>query len=150
MIKKLPKQLPGMAAMIEDIGQRPETIAKALGVSVSTVYRWKAENEAPRTAQLALFWLTSWGLSTLDAELVNTANLYRGLAACLQEESEALREQIAGMGKIGDYGCANDPGPHIMRRFSLDCAEPVRGLEMVDLAAISQDTPKQQVYQAKR
>lgn len=136
--------------MLNDINEKPEIIAKALGVSLSTVYRWSSQDKAPKTAKMAVYWITRWGQSEIDAEMWNTAQAYRGLAESLQREIALLKEQIASMGRIGQYGCANDPGPHIKRRFGLDCAEPVRGMARVDLATISQDKPTQQVYQAKR
>ena len=53
--------------MLHDLGNpHPARIAKVLGVSVRTVYRWKLEAQmecrpSAKAAALALFWLTRWG-----------------------------------------------------------------------------------------
>lgn len=150
MIRKLPKQLPTMAAMLADIQATPAQTAKALGVSVSTVYRWAATNRAPRIARLAIYWCTRWGQSDIDAELWNRAQTYQGFAECLSREISTLIDHIEDLGKIGDYGSANDPAPHIGRRFSLDGAETFRAVQGLELATISHDTQRPKVLQAKR
>lgn len=106
--------------MVADLGATPPQIAHALGVSLSTVYRWLADEHAPQAARLSLFWLTSWGSSVLNSELHNRALVYAGLAQAMERELWAMRAQIADMGKLGDFGSANDPGPHITQRYGLD------------------------------
>lgn len=94
-IERLPKALPVWAAILEDLGDPPpHRVAKALGVARSTVYRWNAAGGGPRMACLALFWLTRWGRSEVDAQAVNDAQLYSGLAVSLAADRDRLAHQV--------------------------------------------------------
>lgn len=111
MLNRLPTptQLPGLSAMLDDIGNpAPPAIARALGVSPAAVRRWIAQDQAPRPAMLALFWVTRWGLSLADAEAVNLARLRSGEAAAWRREADALRLELARVLAVGDFGAAND------------------------------------------
>lgn len=56
-LARLPRHLPSLAQLLTDLGNPTnEAIAKALGVSVVSVRRWK-RTQAPRPAMLALWWL---------------------------------------------------------------------------------------------
>lgn len=122
--------------MVEDLRLSAPGLAELVGVSTSTAYRWLAAGTAPRSVGLSLFWLTRWGAHTLDAELFNRATVYQGLAEAMSRELWALQEQIARMGQIGQFGSANDPGAHVVRRFGLDCAGTLSGLTTTDHAAV--------------
>jgi predicted DNA-binding transcriptional regulator AlpA len=117
MLSRLPKAMPTLAEMMHDCGNvKPEELAKALGVSVRTVYRWLEVGNTPRPAMLALFWLTRWGMSATNAEVHNLATLHMGLSRSLrseldqaQQQIKALQGQIQHLGRLGDFGSANDP-----------------------------------------
>ncbi|MDE2081522.1 MAG: hypothetical protein KGI90_09215 [Burkholderiales bacterium] len=97
-IDKAPAALPIWDAIHNDLGRPPAArVAAVLGVGRSTVYRWHVTGTAPRAACLALFWLTRWGRSHLDAQATNDATLYFQLARALGEERDALRRQLAGL-----------------------------------------------------
>jgi predicted DNA-binding transcriptional regulator AlpA len=109
-LAKLPRQLPALSAMLRDIGDpKPAAVAAALGVSERTVWRWIADDDAPRPALLALFWLTSWGWSAVEADARQTVNIARGMSEALTRERDALAAQNARLQALGDFGSANDP-----------------------------------------
>lgn len=59
--------------------------------------------------RLALWWISPEGLSTWDCEAFNQVQLWRDLVRCHSATVDELREQLAGVGRIGDFGSANDP-----------------------------------------
>lgn len=104
-----PRQLPTLNLIVNDLSNsRPEAIAQHLGVSASTVRRWLKAGEAPRSALLALFWETRWGLSALDAQAVNLVRSHVGLNKSLVRENETLRRRIERLEALS-YGAANSP-----------------------------------------
>lgn len=108
MLNRLPAQLPTLAAILDDLGNpRPEAIGRALGVTPRTVRRWIADDQAPRPAVLALFWVTRWGLGTVDAEATNAARLYAAQAGALQRQADGLRAELARVLALADTGAAN-------------------------------------------
>lgn len=105
-----PKFLPPLSLMLNDLPHNhPRHIAKYLGVTERTVWAWKAAEQAPRPAMLALFWETRWGRSLADAVAYNEAQVHRGLSECLQREVNALRARVAHLEAIGEFGAANAP-----------------------------------------
>lgn len=116
MLNRLPKGMPPLDDMLHDIGNpTAKSLAKALGVSQRTVFRWMARgDDAPRVARLAIFWMTQWGQSIVECEAINTARLYVGYVGALQAEVRELREQLRKLGEIGNFGSANDPAPSVV------------------------------------
>jgi predicted DNA-binding transcriptional regulator AlpA len=114
MIKKMPRRVPALADMLEDLSATPADVAKALRVNQSTVYRWIKQNKAPWPVMLSLYWVTRWGLSELDAELFNRANTYQGYADSLKRALSSVEAQMQHLSQIGHYGSANDPLPSIV------------------------------------
>ena len=112
MLKLIPRNLPSFAALLADLGS-PKTcdLALHLGVSERTVWRWMQSGKAPRPAHLALFWVSSWGISLIDAEAEWAARLHRQLADALRRERDQLAAKLATLGQIGEFGSANDPVP---------------------------------------
>lgn len=106
----LPRTTPPLDVMLADIGppNAPE-IAKTLGVHCSTVFRWIARGEAPRTAMLALFYASKWGQSLVHSQAHNDAVLQAQTARNLLERLDAAERQLARLGQIGEFGSANDP-----------------------------------------
>ena len=94
-IDQLPSNVPVWDAILDDLGRpHADRIARALQVGRSTVYRWNADRHAPRTAQLALFWLTRWGRSAVHTQATNDAILAAQLVRALSEERDQLRAQL--------------------------------------------------------
>lgn len=107
-VKRL--QLPTFRAMCIDLGNpSARELARVLGVHARTVERWAAADNAPRSALLALFWLTRWGQSALDCELARRAADYSGHIEAVKRENDALRRELARVLAAGDFGAANRP-----------------------------------------
>lgn len=105
-----PRALPALSQLLPALGNpSPREIARYLDVTERTVYAWKAADLAPKAAQLALFWESSYGLSALDAELFNQVAVYRNLSESLNHEAQMLRVRIARLEKIGSFASANAP-----------------------------------------
>lgn len=97
-IDQAPRTLPIWDLIIADLGRPPaQRIARTLGVSDSTVYRWHAEGSAPRVAALALFWMTRWGHSHIHTQATNDAVIAVQLARSLHEERNSLRGRVASL-----------------------------------------------------
>jgi hypothetical protein len=109
MLRDEPRQLPPLWMMLEDLGKPPAKLARALGVSLRTLQRWIAADQAPRPAALAIFWATSWGRSIIECDAHNQARQALGLAACLQRENARLQRELARVVAAGDFGAANRP-----------------------------------------
>ena len=95
---RIPQRVPTFAAMWEDIG-RPHylDLAHRLGVNPSTVRRWIKAGDAPRPVLLALYWLTRWGATDLDAELFNRAQVLQGLADSQARELMRARASLLAL-----------------------------------------------------
>lgn len=135
--------MPPLRTLLQDIGSpSPGQVAKALGVSTRTVWRWLERDHAPRPAMLALFWISRWGQSAVDAELACSVGIYRQLANALTQERDELRAQLRRLGQIGDYGSANDPSPEAPQGTPAD--RPVAPInqapELLDQPAVEQAT----------
>jgi len=90
MLHQIPRRVPAFGLLYEDLGRpHPSNLSAALGVDESTVRRWIKAQDAPRPALLALFWVTTWGASQLDAELFNRWQLSEGLCTALRAELAA-------------------------------------------------------------
>ena len=93
-----------------DLGDpSPAALAQALGVSVRSVARWRAAGAAPRAVVLALWPLTRWGRSALDAGLHNEAALFRSLAESRRAQVEALKRRLLTLEAAAPHGAANAP-----------------------------------------
>ncbi|MBX3601167.1 MAG: hypothetical protein KF863_11115 [Rubrivivax sp.] len=102
-IEQMPRALPVWDAILHDLGNPPaHRVAQALGVGRSTVYRWSANGGGPRIACLALFWLTRWGRSAVDAQATNDAQMAVQLARALAEERDRLRLQLDALSSARD------------------------------------------------
>lgn len=140
-VERAPKALPIWHAILEDLGNPPAArVAKALGLTKRTVYRYNATGHAPRPVMLALFWLTRWGHSQVDAEAVNNCQMAIGLADCLHREVQELRAQVQHLLSIGDYGAANAPlgvsaSPRTHHAAQLRAPAPEQSQEVHNVAA---------------
>lgn len=112
MLRRFPKAPPPLSTMLADIGSPPpEALAGAFGVTAPTVRRWVREDRAPLPVLFALFWLTRWGTSEVDAKAHNDAVMAAREASRLRNEVESLRARLNSVGRIADFGSANDPHP---------------------------------------
>jgi len=105
-----PTQLPGIGTLLDELPtQDAVKVARHLDVSARTLARWRASENAPRMATLALFWETRWGLSVAHCDAVNGERVALGLARSLERECAMLRARIARLEETGDFGAANSP-----------------------------------------
>lgn len=101
---------PPLSYMLDDIFVRDlKKIAKHLGVTVQTLKKWRANDNAPRAAMLALFYETQWGYSLMYTTAHNGEKCARELADSLQRTNDALRVRIARLEALGNFESANEP-----------------------------------------
>ncbi len=105
-----PVSLPIWHTILDDLGQpHPRRVAKVLGVGLRTVYRWNRTGSAPRSAALALYWLTRWGRSEVYAQAVRDCQVAVGYALAIESELTKARLQLAHVLALSETGSANDP-----------------------------------------
>lgn len=106
----VPASLPSLAFMLADLGNPCAVeLAAFLDVHPRTVARWLQAGVAPRAAALALFWLTRWGRSQVDADAVNDARLAHALARSAGDALAASERENAHLESVGVFGSANAP-----------------------------------------
>lgn len=109
MLSHLPRHVPPVPVLLADLGHPTAAeIAKALGVSVRTVWRWQA-GDWPRCAQLALFYCSRWGWSVLDCDARFRVSLAEQLAQALAGDLARSRAQLEHVLQLVDTGAANQP-----------------------------------------
>lgn len=101
---------PPLSYLLDDLLTSDlRAIARHLDVSVKTLERWKAADQAPRAAMLALFYESRWGYSVMESTAHNGELYARQEAAGLKRENAMLRTRIARLERIGDFAAANAP-----------------------------------------
>lgn len=107
---RAPKNLPTWDQVTQDLNSPsvPE-LMRLLDLSERTVRLYSAQHVAPRPVLLSLFWESSYGKSTIDAELFNAAQVHRSHSQALEKENLLLRVRVARLEQLGDFGCANAP-----------------------------------------
>lgn len=86
--------LPHLHTLLNDIHGDIDQIARHLGISASTLRKYRAQGQAPRSVMLALFWESTWGRRTADAVAFNHATAHAALAESLKRQNKRLMEQI--------------------------------------------------------
>jgi len=134
MLHHIPRTLPSLGDMLADLGRpHPYSLGQALGVDERTARRWIKQGHAPRAAMLALFWVTSWGSSALDASAHNRAMAWRGLAqaqgrelARVQARADAMARALMASGwSSGQDGGVNVGGHrHKIAAYHAQVQEP--------------------------
>lgn len=92
--------LPTFAIMLADIPSNTAQVAKHLGLTKSTIERYKAAEQAPRSVMLALFWETRWGRSVADCEAANYGAVHARYAQSLERENAMLRRRISHLEEL--------------------------------------------------
>lgn len=114
-LEKMPVSLPYWHTILDDLGRPPPArLARALGISTRSVYRYTKTGYAPRVVNLALFWLTSWGRATVHTHAHNDAVFALGLVDGLRSEIARLENNVRHLTALS-HGASNDPlirGPH--------------------------------------
>ena len=114
-----PRQLPPFSLLIDDIpgGSNITLVAKHLGQDVESVRLWQQNDNAPRSALLALFWESRWGKSVLDANIHNSSSIAFRTVKSLQRENNNLRTRIARLENTNTFGAANSSQWHSFDRI---------------------------------
>ncbi|MCV2361707.1 hypothetical protein LNV08_22325 [Paucibacter sp. TC2R-5] len=113
MLNRLPTptQCPALSQMLDNIGNpSPKALAKALGVCISDMQTWIETDCAPRPVLLALFWLTVWAQSSVDAESINISRLHVSIAVSLRTELAGIKHELARILTHGNFGAATRTG----------------------------------------
>lgn len=106
---RAPTQTPPLSFLLDDVPARPAQVARHLGLTLRTLERYRAAEQAPRAVMLALFWESRWGVSLADTVAFNGARLALQQVQCLERENAMLRGRIARLERLGQFGSANDP-----------------------------------------
>jgi len=105
-----PLRLPIWQTILDDLGCPPAyRVARTLGVSERTVYRWNHGGHPPRMALLALYWLTRWGRSEVDTRATNDAILAVSYLRSLTDRVRQLELELQHVLALSDTGAANGP-----------------------------------------
>jgi predicted DNA-binding transcriptional regulator AlpA len=108
-IEQAPSRLPSWQAIMEDLAYpSARKVARVLGMSERSVYRFNRDGDAPKVASLALFWLTRWGRAAVHAQATNDAIAACGYAQALRDDVARLEARIAHLLALGNSGAAND------------------------------------------
>lgn len=114
LLCRLPSGVPSLGRLLAEVGNpSPFYLARAMHVPTKTAAKWIEEDNAPRSVMLALFWLTKWGVSMIEADAHNAAVLSAQVAASSLREVDALRDTLGRVERIADFGSANDPLPGV-------------------------------------
>lgn len=112
-VRQAPSFVPIWPDLLADLCHPPaERLARVLGLSVRTVRRYNRDGQAPRAVCLALFWLTSYGRSSVHAQAVNDARVAVGYVESLRRRVIELEQLVQHLQAIGHFGAANEPGKH--------------------------------------
>ncbi len=124
---RAPKGTPTFRMLLENIGCTDfGVIARHFGIGESTVRRYWQVDKAPRALMLALYWETSWGISSQDVNLYNTAQVHREHARSLNELVEHLKRHITMLEEATITGSANAPCFDPYRPSPVKVKDPAR------------------------
>jgi hypothetical protein len=101
---------PPLSYLLDDIFEKDvKKVAKFLGVTTATLKRWKAAENAPKAAMLALFYESRWGYSLMYTTAYNEAKRSREHVESLKRMNAALRVRIERLEALGNFDSANEP-----------------------------------------
>lgn len=109
-----PRSLPHPDVLRDDVGASFQELAKHFGVSPPTVRRWFSSGRFPRSVLLALFYESRWGRSFVSGEVENQARMLSTAVLALRDQVESLHRQLSLLGRLGEFGSANDPSADAM------------------------------------
>lgn len=85
----------------------PKLVCKFLDVAERTVWRWLAEESAPKMAVLALFWETKYGKSLVNTDQVNEIRQLYLRIRILESQYTRAKDIVAGLRRL-HTGTANE------------------------------------------
>lgn len=92
-----PASLPGFCQVMADLPATHRQIARHLDVHERTLQRYVAADSAPRAVLLALFWESSWGRMTADAEAAEFGRVHYAFAKSLERRLELQQRQMQSL-----------------------------------------------------
>lgn len=95
----VPAKLPHLHTILDNLGLPDKQVAHFLGVSPSSVKRWREAGQAPRPVMLALYWETDWGRSAVACDAVNWGRMLHMQNMSLQSQVKTLKKRIAKLEK---------------------------------------------------
>ena len=105
-------RLPHLITLLDSIPGNDAQKARLLGLSLSTMRKYRRSGQAPRPVMLALFWESPYGASVIYSETVNETAVYRRLSNSLELRNARLVQQIATLERelsSSQTGAANTP-----------------------------------------
>ena len=99
---------PNLFKMFVDELGGPKLVCKFLDVTERTIWRWLAEESAPKMAVLSLFWETKYGRSMVHTDQVNEIRLMYRRIEILQDQYARAKDIITGLRQL-QYDTANEP-----------------------------------------
>lgn len=96
IMQRVPKKLPQLSILIDDLGGSIKDVANYLEVEEQTIKRWIKKEHAPRAYMLALFFVSRWGWSHVNCDAENAARI----SACLlASEKKTFNLKIEALNK---------------------------------------------------
>lgn len=105
-------RLPHVVTLLDSIPGTDSQKARMLGLSLSTIRKYRRSGTAPRAVLLALFWESPYGSSVISCDLMNEAAIYRRLSRSLDDRCKVLARQVEALQlelAAADGGSANSP-----------------------------------------
>lgn len=106
-----PKGLRGsdLRGLLADLSATPAQVAKFLDVTERSVWRWMADESAPRAVLCALWHETPRGRHVTALDVGNELVIVRGLAKSIGAQADAVHAKLCRVLAISSTGAANDP-----------------------------------------
>lgn len=96
LLARFPNATPPLSVMLRDLcNPSAANLARALQAGERTARRWIADDHAPHSVMLSVFWATTWGQQWLDADQHNRLVNQMNLAAALARELDQARAELA-------------------------------------------------------
>ena len=85
--------LPHLHTILDSIGN-DRAVARKLGLSESTIRKYRKAGQAPKPVMYALFWETPWGRETADINVINEARQFYARAMVLESQLKRMKKQV--------------------------------------------------------
>lgn len=95
-LAQFPASMPPLSVLLRDLcNPTAADLARSLDAGERTARRWIADDQAPRSVMLSLFWVSTWGRQWLDADLHTRLVQQMHLTASLSRELDQARADLA-------------------------------------------------------
>ena len=119
-MKTLTPKLGGddLRELIQEMGATPAQVARWLGVSERSLFRWLADGTAPRAVLYACWHETPQGRYAVALDVGYEAQLSYGLAEAHAADAARSAAALQRLAAISDTGAANDALPSLPASFT--------------------------------